>query len=119
MTRAGLDQPVREDLAETPKRAGDEITPVRFYFEPGHNRLATSAHKSLRERHDDLADVLPGRHQAKGCIDIARRESPEGQRTQSSFFNQPRDLGEHLAGERFVARKDSVHRDDVEGSVVS
>src|SRR4029077_3631487 len=114
MTGAAIDQPVRKDLAEAAKRAGDQVAPLRFDFELRRDRLASPGHKCFRERYDDFADVFPGSHQSKGGIDVVSRESSERQRTQSTFLNKPGNLREHVSGERLVTRKHSVHRDNVE-----
>ena len=70
------------------------------------------------KRHDDFADVLAAGHEPEGRIDAARREGAKRQRTQRALLDQRRRVPPSIvAGQRFVAVEDGIHRDDVERGV--
>ena len=78
--RTAIHEPLRDHLAESAKRPGDQVCAVGAGREARRERFAARRQERLGERHDHLADVLASGHEPEGRVDPARRERTEGQR---------------------------------------
>ena len=102
------------DLRSAAERAGDEVAAVRLDREGRRECFTAARHERLGKRDHDFADVPAAGHEAESGIDPACGEGAERQRRERARLHEVGEFAEHLAGERFVAAEDGVHRDDVE-----
>ena len=114
MTRAAIDQPPCQHFAIATKCAGDQIASIRLNVESWRGRFAASRDEGGCKCHDHFADMFSAGHEPKRRVDAARGECAIWERPERALLDQVADLLEHLAGERFVAVENRVHRHDVE-----